>query len=223
MRERLRKVAELPPRLGIPLLCEQAEVAAQGEQAFEQRLRLVHPALQCEVVREPERAGKERAFARRQAVDAADILVVGVAVDEAVAHELTLDRGDRAHHARVVGGRKPTSGIVSRLASSRFEPYDCVNEFSSTSNPFSSTSRWISARVSRHVSAGPARPNRSTAWTPRSNATQAITFECVKWRRGPRTSQMPSSGSFHACSRYRKSWRCKAQASFELSSSWTRA
>ena len=31
--------------------------------------------------------------------------------------------------------------------------------------------------------------------TARSNATQAITFEWAKWRRGPRTSQMPSSGS----------------------------
>ena len=30
----------------------------------------------------------------------------------------------------------------------------------------------------------------------RSTATQAITLEWVKWRRGPRTSQMPSSGSF---------------------------
>ena len=32
----------------------------------------------------------------------------------------------------------------------------------------------------------------------RSNATHAITFECVKWRLGPRTSQMPSSGSRHS-------------------------
>ena len=31
-------------------------------------------------------------------------------------------------------------------------------------------------------------------------ATQAITFECVKWRRPPRTSQMPSSGRCHAVS-----------------------
>ena len=29
----------------------------------------------------------------------------------------------------------------------------------------------------------------------RSMATQAMTLEWVKWRRGPRTSQMPSSGS----------------------------
>jgi hypothetical protein len=29
-------------------------------------------------------------------------------------------------------------------------------------------------------------------------ATQAMTFECVKCRRGPRTSQIPSSGRSHA-------------------------
>ena len=34
----------------------------------------------------------------------------------------------------------------------------------------------------------------------RSTATQAITFECVKWRRPPRTSQMPSSGRCQAVS-----------------------
>ena len=32
----------------------------------------------------------------------------------------------------------------------------------------------------------------------RSNATHAMTFECVKCWRGPRTSQMPSSGNFQA-------------------------
>ena len=34
----------------------------------------------------------------------------------------------------------------------------------------------------------------------RSNATHASTFEWTKCRRGPRTSQMPSSGSFHFAS-----------------------
>ena len=48
---------------------------------------------------------------------------------------------------------------------------------------------------------GPSSPNCSTAFTARSNATHAITFEWVKSRRSPRTSQMPSSGSFQAASR----------------------
>ena len=46
-------------------------------------------------------------------------------------------------------------------------------------------------------SVGPSSPDSSTARMARSNATQAIIFECVKCRRGPRTSQMPSSGSRH--------------------------
>ena len=37
-------------------------------------------------------------------------------------------------------------------------------------------------------------PNFSTVFTARSTATHAITFECTKCRRLPRTSQMPSSG-----------------------------
>ncbi len=41
----------------------------------------------------------------------------------------------------------------------------------------------------------------SIDFTARSNATQAITFEWVKCCRGPRTSQIPSSGCFHASSR----------------------
>ena len=41
---------------------------------------------------------------------------------EPVAHQLALDGGDGAAHARVVGGKKPTSGIISRLASSSLAP-----------------------------------------------------------------------------------------------------
>ena len=52
-----------------------------------------------------------------------------------------------------------------------------------------------SSRSASHRSTGPVRPCSSTIRTPRSNATHAITFEWVKWRRGPRTSQIPSSGS----------------------------
>ena len=41
----------------------------------------------------------------------------------------------------------------------------------------------------------------SAIFTARSNATHAITFDCVKWRCGPRISQMPSSGSCQTRSR----------------------
>ena len=56
-------------------------------------------------------------------------------------------------------GRKPTSGISSRLASSRAEPKDCVNAPSSSSNPLRQTSSWISSRSSRQRSTGPSSPS----------------------------------------------------------------
>ena len=56
-----------------------------------------------------------------------------------------------------------------------------------------STSCLISSRIARHRSTGPSRSRRSTVFTARSNATHAMTFEWVKCRLGPRTSQMPSS------------------------------
>ena len=54
-------------------------------------------------------------------------------------------------------------------------------------------------RGSRRAARASGRPGRptpasSTVRTARSNATQAITFECAKCRRSPRISQMPSSG-----------------------------
>src|SRR5690242_17834224 len=49
-----------------------------------------------------------------------------------------------------VAGRNPTSGSSRRLASSSFDPYDCVNEPSSESTPRSPTSRWLSSRASPH-------------------------------------------------------------------------
>src|ERR1700760_3552905 len=85
-----------------------------------------------------------------------------------------------------VAGRKPTSGSMSRLASSSFEPYDCVKEPSSASNPCSQTSRWISSRTTRQRSTGPSNPCSSTVRTARSNATHAIAFEWTKWRPPPR-------------------------------------
>jgi hypothetical protein len=57
----------------------------------------------------------------------------------------------------------------------------------------------------------------------RSSATQAMTFECVKWRFGPRTSQMPWSGCRHSFSRKRMSASWSRQVSSLDSSPLTRA
>src|SRR5204862_200953 len=86
----------------IPLLREQPEVAPRREQPLEQLLGLLETALQGQIVGEPERAREECTLARRQAVDALVLVVAGIAVDESVAVELSLDRGDRAHHPGVV-------------------------------------------------------------------------------------------------------------------------
>src|SRR5205085_9626046 len=91
-REGLRIVAELPPLEGVELLGEQAELVPEREQALEERARLVEPPLERVVVREPERARKEDPLARRQAVHRGRLVVGGVALDEAVADEVALDR-----------------------------------------------------------------------------------------------------------------------------------
>src|ERR1700722_1235667 len=52
----------------------------------------------------------------------------------------------------------------------------------------------MAQRQDRHRSIGPSTPNSSTDLAARSKATHAITLECVKCCRGPRTSQIPSSG-----------------------------
>ena len=56
-------------------------------------------------------------------------------------------------------------------------------------------------RGSARAACASARPGRGgrisrCRWIARSNATQAMTFECVKWRFSPRVSQMPWSGLF---------------------------
>src|ERR671931_264589 len=103
VREGLREVAELAPQLRGVLLREQAEVGAKREQPLEELPRLVEPALEREVVDEPEGARQEDALAGRQAVDRHGLVVGAVALHEAVADELPLDRRHRADHARVVG------------------------------------------------------------------------------------------------------------------------
>ena len=48
------------------------------------------------------------------------------------------------------GGRKPTSGIRSKLASSCVPPYACTNELIDALKPFSQTAVWICSRSARH-------------------------------------------------------------------------
>src|SRR5689334_18947579 len=94
VRERLREVPELPLRLRVVLLGQQADVVRKADQAVEERMRLVVPADELVAIDEPERAGQKDALAGRQPVDSA--LMCPVTEDEAVLQELSLDGGDRA-------------------------------------------------------------------------------------------------------------------------------
>ena len=67
--------------------------------------------------------------------------------------------------------------------------------------------------TSRQRSSGASRPSFSASLMTRSKATQAITFEWTKCRRGPRISQIPSSGRCQFDSRNSSSATCKFQAS----------
>ena len=60
MTERLGKVAQLPPGVGIVLLREQTDIVREAGQPLEQPLRLVLPAQEDVVVDEPERTREER-------------------------------------------------------------------------------------------------------------------------------------------------------------------
>ena len=83
MGQRLGEVAELAAAAGIVLLGEQPHVVAQREQPVVEPARLVAPPEQDQVVHQPERAGEEESFARREAIHAG---LGGIALDESV-HE----------------------------------------------------------------------------------------------------------------------------------------
>ena len=113
--ERLRHVAQHPPGCRVVLLAEQADVVAQGEQAVEHDLRSVAFSDQGQALHEPERADEERALPHpavrrgsRPSGSAAAARRRGRVPSTACT--VATMRGSS-------GGRKPTSGIISRLAS----------------------------------------------------------------------------------------------------------
>ena len=119
-----------------------------------------------------------------------------IAEHEPVDRQLPANRLDgRDERGRRRGGRNPTSGITRTLASSSSESYDWVKApLRRRSTPARVPPPRSRPSEPRQRSTGPSRPNSSWARTARSNATHAITFEWVKCRYGPRTSQMPASG-----------------------------
>jgi hypothetical protein len=100
MRKGLREVSDLPPRVGNILFSKQPNIIANCHQAFEQGACLGIAPLQNVSVGKPEGAGEEGAFSRRQTVN---IGLAAIAQDEAIGHQLPLDRRDGATHARIIG------------------------------------------------------------------------------------------------------------------------
>ena len=102
MAEGLRGVAEVATGGRVVLLAEEADVVAQGEEAFEQVDCLIGAADAVECICEPEGGGEKAAFASGNAVDVGAAFGDGVPQYEAVIGEVSLDRVDRGDHALVV-------------------------------------------------------------------------------------------------------------------------
>ena len=119
--ERLREVADeaAAPSGRTPRRAARRRCAGASSRS-NSALRLVRAGRAAQGVGEPERAGRN---APSPPGRPSTCLGLGaVAEHEPVVHELALDRRDGAAHPRSSGGRNPTSGIMSRLASSSLEP-----------------------------------------------------------------------------------------------------
>src|SRR5215470_19888709 len=76
-----------------------ADVIAQAQKTLEQLLRIGKAPLQRKIVGEPERARQKNSFSGRQAID---FFFWVIPRNETVAHQITLDRCNRAAHAGIV-------------------------------------------------------------------------------------------------------------------------
>src|SRR5436190_21138208 len=102
--EGLREVADLTLPLHVVLLCQKAEIVAQGDQSLEQLTRLTDPPVERQRADEPERAGEELSLVARQPVVRDGRRVAG---DESVTAELARDRVDGVRDALVASGQEP--------------------------------------------------------------------------------------------------------------------
>ena len=122
-----------------------------------------------------------------------DVLLVGlVAHDQAVPGERAADRLDRAHDAFVLGGqeadqRDQQQARVQTLRAVR------LDERLQLGVEAVGADVGVDLLADRAPAVDRARASQlSHVRIARSNATHAMTFECVKCRFGPRTSQMPA-------------------------------
>jgi hypothetical protein len=115
----LGKIAQHAAAQRINLFGEQAHVVAARKQTVEQLAGFRIATLQYVVIDKPEAAREKSAFVGWQAIAG---IVAFVAKEEfAIDQQAVLDRSQRPADARIGSRKKPTSGISSRLASSRLE------------------------------------------------------------------------------------------------------
>jgi hypothetical protein len=104
--EGLWRVAEVASNDRVVFLAEQADVVAEGQQAVEQLGGVIRTADSVEGIDKPERACQEGAFVAVDAVDVRALVANGVAEDESVAREVSLDGIDCVDYARVCPGQE---------------------------------------------------------------------------------------------------------------------
>ena len=115
------KLPDQPAGHRVVLLGQQPEIVAQPEEPVEELAGVVVAPEHREAVGQPERTGQKGTFAAGQPVDVAGV-DRAVAQHESAIDQLALDGLDGAPDPRVRAGRNPTSGIMSRLASSWSDP-----------------------------------------------------------------------------------------------------
>ena len=111
--------------------------------------------------------------------------------DQLVVAELgphLLDGGD---DALIVSRQEPHDGELERCCVDRRVVESAHEGARSASTPWMSTAAWISSRSRSHSATGASSPSSSARRSPRSSATQHMTFECTKCRGRSRDSQMP--------------------------------
>ena len=117
-----------------------------------------------------------------------------VAEHEAVVDQLALDGLHRRHHPRVLRRQEADLGDEEQARVERIAPVE-LGEAPPRRVPALLADVGVDPVAHRAPAVDRAlEPELLHHFTVRSSATQHITLEWVKWRRGPRTSQMPSSG-----------------------------
>ena len=200
----------MPAAYRVDLLRVQPQRAGEREQLLAKRPGARELADLDQRRDEPERADRERPLLAAEAVVG---LVDAVAQDQAVLGELVGDRQHGLAHP-LVASRAGSRTAGSAAATRPGRP----SRSAGRSGPLRRRRarrprRLISSATGSHSAARSVSPRSRASLTPRSSATQHITFEAVKCLGSPRTSQIPRSGSRHSVA----AWSTRPAISFHAS------